>query len=102
MSIYLMYLLIIVITLIFFIIIKDKLKALRITGIITISSSICLIILSYIVKTIISISITSINLSIITNYLFRKFLTTSLTLLLIGIFEILLSKYIYLIKKARV
>lgn len=101
MNIYIMYLLTILITMILFIIIKDKLKALRITGIITISSSFILISLSIIIKIIIRISITSINLSTITNYLFKKFLSTSLILFLIGILEIILSKYLYTKKKVK-
>ena len=40
MNIYTMYLSIFVLTIIFFILIKDKLKALKLTGILTISSSI--------------------------------------------------------------
>lgn len=101
MNIYIMYSLIFAITLILFIIIKDKLKALRITGIITISSSILLATLSLVVKIIIGISITSINLSTITKYLFIKFLITSLMLLLLGILEIFLSKYLYSKRKLK-
>ena len=95
MNIYITYLLILILTIILFIIIKDKRKALNLTGILTISSSILLIIIIYIIKTIISIKISTINLSIITNYLFIKFLINSLILFTIGILEILISKYIY-------
>lgn len=95
MNIYITYLLILILTIILFIIIKDKRKALNLTGILTISSSILLIIIIYIIKTIISIKISTINFSIITNYLFIKFLINSLILFTIGILEILISKYIY-------
>lgn len=95
MNIYITYLLILILTIILFIIIKDKRKALNLIGILTISSSIILIIFIYIIKTIISIKISTINLSIITNYLFIKFLINSLILFTIGILEILISKYIY-------
>ena len=101
MTLYLMYALIILITIIFFIIIKDKFKALKITGILTISSAILLFILTFILKLIISTSITSINLSFITNYIFTKFTITSIILLLLGITEILISKYMYSRKKAK-
>lgn len=94
MNIYIMYLLIIIITCLFFIIIKDKLKALKLTGIITLSSSIFLIVLTFIIKIIINSSITFINISNITDYLFMKFVYTSLILLIIGIIEILISKYL--------
>lgn len=95
MNIYITYLLILILTIILFIIIKDKRKALNLIGILTISSSILLIIIIYIIKTIISIKISTINLSIITNYLFIKFLINSLFLFTIGILETLISKYIY-------
>ena len=95
MNLYLIYLSIIILTLIFFILIKDKIKALKLTGILTMSSSILLIILSFIIKIILTSNITTINISTITNYIFVKFIYTSLILFIIGIIEIILSKYIY-------
>ena len=101
MSLYIMYGLIILATIILFIIIKDKIKALRITGILTISSSLLLIVLALIAKFIINTSVTSINLSSITNYLLMKFAGTSLVLFVIGLIEIIISKCIYLTKKEK-
>ena len=101
MSLYIMYGLIILATIILFIIIKDKIKALRITGILTISSSLLLIVLALIAKFIINTSVTSINLSSITNYLLMKFASTSLALFVIGLIEIIISKCIYLTKKEK-
>ena len=101
MSLYIMYGLIILATIILFIIIKDKIKALRITGILTISSSLLLIVLALIAKFIINTSVTSINLSSITNYLLMKFASTSLVLFVIGLIEIIISKCIYLAKKEK-
>ena len=95
MNIYIIYLSIIILTFILFILIKDKLKALRLTGILTISSSLLLVVLSFIIKIILNRNITTINISNITNYLFIKFIYTSLILFILGIIEILLSKYIY-------
>lgn len=94
MKLYLMYLLIFILTSILFIIIKDKTKALKITGIVTISSSILLILLTLIIKLIITNKFTGINISSIINYLFLRFIYTSLILFIIGIIEILISKYI--------
>ena len=94
MNIYLIYFLIIILNIIFFIIIKDKIKALRLTGILTIISSILLIVLTFIIKTILNSNITFINVSILTNYIFKKFTYTSLILFILGIIEILISKYI--------
>lgn len=101
MSLYIMYGLIILVTILLFIIIKDKIKALRITGILTISSSLLLIVLALIAKFIINTSVTSINLSSITNYLLMKFASTSLALFVIGLIEIIISKCIYLTKKEK-
>lgn len=94
MNIYTMYISIIILTIIFFIIIKDKLKALKLTGILIISSSILLILVSVIIKIMLKKNITVINITNITNYIFIKFITTSLILFIIGITEILISKYL--------
>lgn len=95
MNLYLMYTMIIFLTAILFILIKDKIKALRITGLITMSSSILLIVLTFIIKIILNTTVTSINISTITDYLFMKFANTSIILFLIGLIEILISKYVY-------
>ena len=92
MNIYTMYISIIILTTFFFILIKDKLKALKLTGILTISSSILLIIISLIIKILLTNNITIINISNITNYIFKKFISTSIILFIIGITEILISK----------
>lgn len=94
MKLYLMYILIFILTSILFIIIKDKIKALKITGIVTITSSILLILLTLIIKLIITNKFTGINISSITNYLFLRFVYTSLILFIIGIIEIIISKYL--------
>lgn len=101
MNIYIIYMLIILITIIFFITIKDKIKALRLTGVLTATSGILLIILMFIIKLVINGYITGINISVVTNYIFNKFIYTSLILFLIGLSEIVVSKYIvYTRKKA--
>ena len=98
MTLYFMYLLILIITFLLFIIIKDKTKALKLTGI---SSSILLVILTFITKIIINISVTTINISSITNHIFKKFLYTSLILFIIGLAEIMISKYIHTKKRVK-
>ena len=95
MNIYLMYTLILILTIILFAIIKDKIKALKLIGIITLLSSLFLITLFLIIKIILNTNITSINISVITNYLFLKFVNTSLILFITGLIEIIISKYIY-------
>ena len=99
MSLYIMYGLIIMITLFLFIIIKDKRKAIKTIGILTISSSFLLIILALISKIIINMSITSINLSSVTNFLFIKFINNSLVLFVLGIIEIIISEGINLMRR---
>lgn len=99
MNIYIMYGLIILITILIFIIIKDKSKALKLTGSITIISSLLLIILILIIKIIINESITMINLSSLTNHIFKKFINTSLILFIVGIIEILVGKYLFIKKR---
>ena len=101
MTLYFMYLLILIITFLLFIIIKDKTKALKLTGSLTISSSILLVILTFITKIIINISITTINISSLTNHIFKKFLYTSLILFIIGLAEIMISKYIHTKKRVK-
>ena len=96
MKLYLMYGLIFLIIILFFIIIKDKIKALRITSIITMSTSVILVILSFIIKLVIKTTVTNINLSWITNYLLLKFITTSLILFVIGVIELIISKLLSL------
>ena len=46
-------------------------------------------------RVIVNVTVTSINISNVTGYLFVKFLYSSVILLLVGVVEILLSKYIY-------
>lgn len=99
MKLYLMYILIILINIIIFIIIKDKNKALRLIGTITLSSAILLFVLSLISKIIIKNMITTINLSSIINYLSKKIIKTSIILFLAGLIEIIISKYFYVKRK---
>lgn len=94
MNTYLVYISTIVLTIILFLLIKDKSKAIKLTGIITILSSIFLIIISLIIKILLTKNITIINISNISNYIFKKFITNSIIFFIIGIIEILLSKII--------
>ncbi len=99
MIIYLMYILIITITLVLYLILKDKRKALKLTGLLTILSSLITISLPFILKIIINKAITSINISVFTDYIFNKFLINSLIIFIIGLIELLLSKYSYIKQK---
>ena len=94
-----MYLLISLVYILIFIIIKDKRKALKLVGILTITSSLLLIVLTSIAKLLINNWITMINISAITNHIFIKFIYTSLILFLLGLIEIIISKYLHIKKR---
>lgn len=93
MSIYLICLLILLLTVLIFIIEKNKWKALKINGLISIISSILLIGVTFIIRSLISISVDFINLTSLVDYIFYKFLIISIILFVIGLIEILVSKY---------
>lgn len=95
MNLYFIYLLILILTILFFLLIKDKIIALKLTGILTISSAILLTIISFIIKYLLNSSITMINISNITKYIFIKFISTSIVLLVLGVAEIFISQYVY-------
>lgn len=99
MNILYIYLCILIITSIIFVLVKDKVKALTLIGNIAITSSIVLLILSLITKIIVNNYITKINLSVITNYLFKKIMHTNIIIFLIGISCIVASKYIFMTTK---
>lgn len=94
MTLTLMYILTILLTILLLIVVKDKEKGFKLTGIITISSSFLLLLIPRITKTIIDKKITAINMSPITNYISKEFEFTSIILLTLGIVEILVSVYI--------
>lgn len=96
MKLLLMYTMIIITSLIILTLIKEKYKALKILGITTITTSVLIILLIFIANIILKNNINFINISIITNYLLKQFARNSLYLAIIGIIELILSKYIYL------
>ena len=101
MSIYLLYALTIILTIILFTIIKDIIRTLKLTGIITIISSFTIVSLTLIIKLILNNTVTSINISVITDHIFQKSAKTSIILLVIGLTEILISKHLYHKKTTR-
>jgi len=96
MKLLLMYIMIIITSLIILTLIKEKYKALKILGITTITTAVLIILLVFVANIILKNNINFINISIITNYLLKQFARNSLYLALIGIIELILSKYIYL------
>lgn len=92
--IYLIYILIILLTFLLIIIIKDKKKALKLSGILTGTSGVVLLFVIFILKMIIDNYIHTINVSSITDYIFNKFIYNSLIILTIGIIEIIICNFI--------
>ena len=95
MSIYIIYSIIILLTILIYIIVKDKRKVFKLLGLLKIISSSILMVMSLIIKIIINNIITKINLSFITNYIIGKFMHISITLFIVGVIEIIISKTIH-------
>lgn len=90
-----LYLIIItlILTILLYITVKDKVKVLKINGYITTISGIIILLLGATSKYLIKYYIKEINLSNLTNYFLLKFTIVSIILIIIGLIEILLSKY---------
>ena len=86
--------LILFLIIILFLTVKNKIKALRIISISSISAGILTIIVGYIFKYIILNVTHEINLSIISNTILSKFIKNSLILISIGFLELLSTKII--------
>ena len=80
-------------TILLYITVKDKVKVLKINGYITTISGIIILLLGGLSKYLVKYYIKEINLSNITNYFLLKFTIVSIILIIIGLIEILLSKY---------
>ena len=90
-----LYLIIItlILTILLYITVKDKVKVLKINGYITTISGIIILLLGGLSKYLVKYYIKEINLNNITNYFLLKFTIVSTILIIIGLIEILLSKY---------
>lgn len=90
-----LYLIIItlILTILLYITVKDKVKVVKINGYITTISGIIILLLGGLSKYLVKYYIKEINLSNITNYFLLKFTIVSIILIIIGLIEILLSKY---------
>lgn len=84
---------IIILTILLYITVKDKVKVLKINGYITAISGIIILLLGGLSKYLVKYYIKEINLNNITNYFLLKFTIVSTILIIIGLIEILLSKY---------
>lgn len=95
-------LIILSLTLFLYYIYKDYLKVLKISSIITCVSGFFTFLVGYILRYLVNMEVTFINISKVTDIIFIKFLKNSLYLFLLSFIEIIiygLVKYYYLKKK---
>jgi len=93
MSIYIIYILIILVTVILYFLVKDKREFLRKLGITSIVSSIIILTLGIILNIALSTFLNNFNITKIASIILDKFIHNSIFLLVIGLTEILISKF---------
>lgn len=89
---YIVYLLIILLMVLLFIIVKDKISILKIIGIVLIYSGILIMLLAVAIKVVIKTTIYYINLSKVTSIILSDFLIISITFILSGLFSYIMYK----------
>lgn len=89
---YIVYLLIILLTIILFVLVKDKLSILKIVGIILMSSGILITLLAITIKILIKTTIYYINLNKVSNIILNNFLIISIIFILSGLFSYIMYK----------
>lgn len=89
---YIVYLLIILLMVLLFIIVKDKISILKIIGIVLIYSGILIMLLAVAIKLLIKTTIYYINLSKVTSIILSDFLIISITFILSGLFSYIMYK----------
>lgn len=90
--IYIIYLLIILVTIILYFLVKDKKEFLRKLGITSIVSGVMLLILGFISNIALNTFLNNFNTTRITTLLLQQFIYDSIFLLVIGVVEIFISK----------
>ena len=89
---YIVYLLIILLMVLLFILVKDKISILKIIGIVLIYSGILIMLLAVAIKVVIKTTIYYINLSKVTSIILSDFLIISITFILSGLFSYIMYK----------
>lgn len=89
---YIVYLLIILLMVLLFILVKDKISILKIIGITLISSGVLTALLAVTIKVLIKKTIYYINLSKVTSIILSDFLIISITFILSGLFSYIMYK----------
>lgn len=99
MKLYLMYALMITISVVIIILLKDKQKALSLLGKITIITSIVMSVVLIIINIILRSNINFINIRVFLNYILKEYMINILYLYILGILELTISKYLLKRKK---
>lgn len=89
---YIVYLLIILLMVLLFILVKDKISILKIIGITLISSGVLTTLLAVAIKVLIKTTIYYINLSKVTSIILSNFLIISIIFILSGLFSYIMYK----------
>ncbi len=89
---YIVYLLIILLMVLLFILVKDKISILKIIGITLISSGVLITLLAVAIKALIKTTIYYINLSKVTSIILSNFLIISTIFILSGLFSYIMYK----------
>lgn len=89
---YIVYLLIILLMVLLFILVEDKISILKIIGITLISSGVLITLLAVAIKVLIKTTIYYINLSKVTNIILSNFLIISTIFILSGLFSYIMYK----------
>ena len=99
MKIILMYFLIFMISVVIGTLLNDKKKAINLLGKINIITSVAMSIILIIINIILKNSINFINISIFSDYLLKEYLKNILYLFIVGVLELIISKYLIKNKK---
>lgn len=94
MNIYIIYILIILVTIILYFLVKDKKEFMKKIGITTIVTGVILLILGVISNISLDTFLNNFNITRITALLLREFIYSSIFLLVVGLIEVFISKLI--------
>lgn len=95
MNIYIIYLVIILVTILLYFLVKDKKEFINKLGVATTISSIIVLVLGFILKLSLNTFLSNFNTTKITSQIFSKFTYNSIILLITGLIELLISKIMH-------
>lgn len=92
MTIYIIYAIIILVTIILYFLVKDKIEFIKKLGITTIISGVVILILGLISNIVLNTFLNTFNITKISSLILKKFIYNSILLLIVGFFVIFISK----------